>query len=197
MERFLAICHPLHLYTMSGLQRAVRIIAALWVVSFVSAVPFAVFTKIHYLKYPKSKFFLFFPLTLIFFMSYKRYLVPIFQWYPMLNNNHLITANQDIPDSAFCAMLDNPDKFPLWELSTCIFFAFPMVIMIILYGRMGLKIRSRTRQSVVLGEHTLSFYFLPSSLLVLFVSIKWAEYGTITLWNDYDCWWRRDVYLHQ
>lgn len=56
MERFLAICHPLHLYTMSGLQRAVRIIAALWVVSFVSAVPFAVFTKIHYLKYPKSKF---------------------------------------------------------------------------------------------------------------------------------------------
>ncbi|XP_070501225.1 neuropeptides capa receptor [Chironomus tepperi] len=113
MERFLAICHPLHLYTMSGLQRAVRIIAALWVVSFVSAVPFAVFTKIHYLKYPKT--------------------------------------NQDIPDSAFCAMLDNPDKFPLWELSTCIFFAFPMVIMIILYGRMGLKIRSRTRQSVVLG----------------------------------------------
>lgn len=55
MERFLAICHPLHLYTMSGLQRAVRIIAALWVISFLSAVPFAVFTKIHYIPYPKSK----------------------------------------------------------------------------------------------------------------------------------------------
>jgi neuromedin U receptor 1 len=55
MERFLAICHPLHLYTMSGLQRAVRIIAALWVVSFLSAVPFAVFTKVHYVPYPKSK----------------------------------------------------------------------------------------------------------------------------------------------
>lgn len=56
MERFLAICHPLHLYTMSGLQRAVRIIAALWLLSFASAVPFAVFTKIHYLKYPKSEY---------------------------------------------------------------------------------------------------------------------------------------------
>lgn len=70
----------------------------------------------------------------------------------MVNKNHLITANQEIPDSAFCAMLDNPDKFPLWELSTCVFFAFPMVIMVILYGRMGLKIRSRTRHTVALGE---------------------------------------------
>lgn len=55
MERFLAICHPLHLYTMSGLQRAIRIIAALWVISFVSAVPFAVFTKVHYRIYPKGE----------------------------------------------------------------------------------------------------------------------------------------------
>lgn len=55
MERFLAICHPLHLYTMSGLQRAVRIIGALWVISFLSAVPFAVFTKVHYLEHPKSE----------------------------------------------------------------------------------------------------------------------------------------------
>lgn len=55
LERFLAICYPLHLYTMSGLQRAIRIIAALWVVSFLSAVPFAVFTKIHYIPYPESK----------------------------------------------------------------------------------------------------------------------------------------------
>ncbi|CRK99529.1 CLUMA_CG012848, isoform A [Clunio marinus] len=113
MERFLAICHPLHLYTMSGLQRAVRIIAALWVISFLSAVPFAVFTKVHYLAYPET--------------------------------------GEEIPDSAFCAMLDNPDKFPLWEVSTCVFFAFPMLIMVILYGRMGLKIRSRTRHTVALG----------------------------------------------
>ena len=99
----------------------------------------------------------------------------------MLNNNHLITANQDIPDSAFCAMLDNPDKFPLWELSTCIFFAFPMVIMIILYGRMGLKIRSRTRQSAVLGEFLCNtFIIFPPFSFYLFPSRR-TEYGIITL----------------
>lgn len=52
MERFLAICHPLHLYTMSGFKRAVRIVAVLWIVSFLSAVPFAIFTKIDYIVYP-------------------------------------------------------------------------------------------------------------------------------------------------
>lgn len=52
MERFLAICHPLHLYTMSGFKRAIRIIATLWCISFLSAVPFAVQTKIYYARYP-------------------------------------------------------------------------------------------------------------------------------------------------
>lgn len=49
-------------------------------------------------------------------------------------------------------MLDNPAKFPLWEVSFAVFFAIPMLIMLILYGRMGLKIRSRTRHTVALGE---------------------------------------------
>lgn len=49
-------------------------------------------------------------------------------------------------------MLDNPDQFPLWEVSFAVFFAIPMLIMLILYGRMGLKIRSRTRHTVALGE---------------------------------------------
>lgn len=55
MERFLAICHPLHLYTMSGFKRAVRIVAVLWIISFLSAVPFGVFSKIDYLVYPIGK----------------------------------------------------------------------------------------------------------------------------------------------
>ncbi|XP_058062899.1 neuropeptides capa receptor [Anopheles bellator] len=113
MERFLAICHPLHLYTMSGLQRPVRIIAGLWIVSLLSAVPFAVFTDIDYLVYPPT--------------------------------------NKKIHDSAFCAMLSNPEGFPLWELSTCLFFAFPMLIMVVLYARMGMQIRSRTQRTVELG----------------------------------------------
>ena len=52
MERFLAICHPLHLYAMSGFKRAVRIIAVLWIVSFLSAVPFGIYSDVHYLDYP-------------------------------------------------------------------------------------------------------------------------------------------------
>ncbi|XP_053671066.1 neuropeptides capa receptor [Anopheles nili] len=113
MERFLAICHPLHLYTMSGLQRPVRIIAGLWIVSLLSAVPFAIFTDIDYIAYPPT--------------------------------------NEKILDSAFCAMLSNPKGFPLWELSTCLFFAFPMLIMVVLYGRMGMQIRSRTQRTAELG----------------------------------------------
>ncbi|XP_039433487.1 neuropeptides capa receptor isoform X1 [Culex pipiens pallens] len=113
MERFLAICHPLHLYTMSGLQRPVRIIAGLWIVSLLSAVPFAVFTDIDYIEYPPTK--------------------------------------QEIPDSAFCAMLQIPERIPLWELSTCLFFAVPMAVMVVLYGRMGMQIRSRTQRTLELG----------------------------------------------
>lgn len=51
-ERYLSICYPLYLYTMSGLQRAKRIIFCLWLVSFVFALPFAIFTNIHYIEYP-------------------------------------------------------------------------------------------------------------------------------------------------
>lgn len=55
LERYLAICHPLHSYRMSGLRRAVRIIAVLWVVSFIAALPFAVLSTVHYLEWPIGK----------------------------------------------------------------------------------------------------------------------------------------------
>ncbi|XP_059483366.1 neuropeptides capa receptor-like isoform X2 [Neocloeon triangulifer] len=51
-ERYLAICHPLHAYTMSGLRRASRIIAAIWLVSLACAIPFASFTTVNYLDFP-------------------------------------------------------------------------------------------------------------------------------------------------
>uniref|UniRef100_A0A0A9WSE9 Neuropeptides capa receptor n=1 Tax=Lygus hesperus TaxID=30085 RepID=A0A0A9WSE9_LYGHE len=54
MERYLAICHPLHNYSMSGLHRAIKIIGALWVVSLLAASPFAIYTKINYLQYPEG-----------------------------------------------------------------------------------------------------------------------------------------------
>ncbi|EDV97241.1 GH14790 [Drosophila grimshawi] len=106
MERFLAICHPLHVCAMSGFQRALRITTILWIVSFLIAIPFGIKTEIQYLNYPID--------------------------------GSLIT------ESAFCAIeLEFPEKFPLFEGSFCIFFIIPMVLIIILYGRMGAQIRSR------------------------------------------------------
>lgn len=52
MERFLAICYPLHSYAMIGLKRAIRIIAAIWFISLLSATPFAFYRKIFYIRYP-------------------------------------------------------------------------------------------------------------------------------------------------
>lgn len=54
MERFLAICYPLQVYMMSGLKRAIRIIATIWFVSILCGLPFGLYTKIVYLKFPKD-----------------------------------------------------------------------------------------------------------------------------------------------
>ncbi|XP_037946148.1 neuropeptides capa receptor-like [Teleopsis dalmanni] len=107
-ERFLAICHPLHLYAMSGFKRALRIITILWTVSFISAIPFGLLTDIQYMNYPLD--------------------------------------NSTIADSAFCAI--RPFDFPFFEISFCVFFVIPMILIIILYGRMGAQIRSRTTQQL-------------------------------------------------
>ena len=52
MERYLAICHPLYQYTMAGFGRAVKIITAVWVISFLSASPYAFFTQLNYIDRP-------------------------------------------------------------------------------------------------------------------------------------------------
>lgn len=54
IERFLAICYPLHVYVMCGFKRAVRIIIIVWSVSIACAMPFGLYTNIHYLKFPKN-----------------------------------------------------------------------------------------------------------------------------------------------
>ncbi|XP_046970955.1 neuropeptides capa receptor-like [Vanessa cardui] len=54
LERYLAICHPLHLYAMAGLTRASRIIVILWMLAFISASPFAVYSDISYRDYPPN-----------------------------------------------------------------------------------------------------------------------------------------------
>lgn len=64
------------------------------------------------------------------------------------------TDESRIMESAFCAMLDNPPGFPLWEFSSLVFFAIPMAVMVVLYGRMGLQIRFRSKHTSVLGTYT-------------------------------------------
>ncbi|CAH0719042.1 unnamed protein product, partial [Brenthis ino] len=54
LERYLAICHPLHLYAMAGLTRASRIIVVLWLLAFISASPFALYSDISYRDYPPN-----------------------------------------------------------------------------------------------------------------------------------------------
>jgi hypothetical protein len=50
-----------------------------------------------------------------------------------------------IAESAFCAMLDHavPTDWPMYELSAFLFFLGPMLVIGILYVRMGVTIRSR------------------------------------------------------
>ncbi|KAL6435201.1 hypothetical protein ACFW04_005346 [Cataglyphis niger] len=52
LERYLAICHPLHLYAMSGLKRPVRFIVGAWLLALIFALPFAVYTTVNYIEYP-------------------------------------------------------------------------------------------------------------------------------------------------
>ncbi|CAG9571981.1 unnamed protein product [Danaus chrysippus] len=55
LERYLAICHPLHIYAVAGLRRALRIVLSLWVLSLLAASPFAHYTTVNYHQYPPSK----------------------------------------------------------------------------------------------------------------------------------------------
>lgn len=52
MERYVAICFPLHSYALSSLKRAIRIIAAIWLISLLGATPFAYYRTINHIQYP-------------------------------------------------------------------------------------------------------------------------------------------------
>lgn len=54
-------------------------------------------------------------------------------------------STHQIAESAFCAMLDHavPSDWPMYELSAFLFFLGPMLIIVILYIRMGVTIRTR------------------------------------------------------
>ncbi|KAJ9579236.1 hypothetical protein L9F63_024652, partial [Diploptera punctata] len=53
-------------------------------------------------------------------------------------------SSQMAAESAFCAMLKMPPNWPMYELSAFVFFLGPMLVIMVLYARMGITIRSRT-----------------------------------------------------
>ncbi|KAF3425439.1 hypothetical protein E2986_11141 [Frieseomelitta varia] len=112
MERYLAICHPLRVYTMSGLKRPIRFILAAWSIALISAIPFAIYTKVNLVEYPPG------------------------------SGNY--SAN-----SAICGMLlPYMPNFPLYELSSIIFFLIPMLVILVVYTRMGARIRNSTNDAM-------------------------------------------------
>ena len=53
---------------------------------------------------------------------------------------------QEVASSAFCGMLEIP--FMLYELSSFVFFLLPLVMMVFLYMRMGIRIRMTSAQNL-------------------------------------------------
>ncbi|XP_043492651.1 neuropeptides capa receptor-like [Polistes fuscatus] len=112
MERYLAICHPLRVYTMSGLKRPIRFIFAAWSIALISALPFAIYTKVNFVEYPPD-------------------------------------SGNYSDESAICAILSTSmPNFPLYEISCIVFFFLPMLVILVVYTRMGLEIHRSTRRVV-------------------------------------------------
>ncbi|XP_022244947.1 neuromedin-U receptor 2-like [Limulus polyphemus] len=53
-ERYIAICHPIRHQTKSKISRAMRNIVIIWVLSFVGATPYGIFTRVNYLTDDKG-----------------------------------------------------------------------------------------------------------------------------------------------
>uniref|UniRef100_A0A6P7GH40 Neuropeptides capa receptor-like isoform X1 n=1 Tax=Diabrotica virgifera virgifera TaxID=50390 RepID=A0A6P7GH40_DIAVI len=51
-ERYLAICHPLYTMVITNLQRSLRIISGLWIISLLCAIPFAYYSGVDFISYP-------------------------------------------------------------------------------------------------------------------------------------------------
>ena len=133
--RYFAICHPYYSYTMSGLHRASKIISAVWFLALITAIPYAVCTEVLLQKHPITE-----QVTNILFYHFF-YVIIIKNKQPCQLYVHYYL--KEIPESAFCTV--NPAKTPsyLFESSTFLFFVIPMLIMLILYIRMGLTIHNQ------------------------------------------------------
>ena len=110
MERYLAICHPLYAYKMAGIKRALYILAVIWCVALLSAIPYAISMSIVYPGvYPEEA------------------------GLHLVNQTILESAFCIITNHYF-------DSRNLMETATFIFFIIPMLILSFLYVRIGVRI---------------------------------------------------------
>ena len=125
---------------MSGLHRASKIISAVWFLALITAIPYAVCTEVLLQKHPITEQVTDilshdFNHVINFLLRFDRNKQPcqLYVYYYL----------KEIPESAFCTV--NPAKTPsyLFESSTFLFFVIPMLIMLILYIRMGLTIHNQ------------------------------------------------------
>lgn len=57
-----------------------------------------------------------------------------------------------LQESAFCAMISQPDAIPLAEISSIIFFIIPMIVIIYQYTNMGIVIHRTTKNNDKFGN---------------------------------------------
>lgn len=55
VERYTAICYPLKSYTTDKLNRVIKVIGTLWLISLGFAAPFAIYTTIDYVDFPPGE----------------------------------------------------------------------------------------------------------------------------------------------
>ncbi|KMQ95835.1 neuropeptides capa receptor-like protein [Lasius niger] len=124
MERYLAICHPLRVYSMSGLKRPTRFIFAAWSIAMISAIPFAIYTKVNFVEYPPGM------VVIMFFLC----------WGPFHAQRLLYIYAQD------------SDYYPdlnewLYILSGCLYY-FSTTVNPILYNLMSMRYRQAFKQTI-------------------------------------------------
>ena len=101
IERYVAICYPMKVQTMSRLKRVVRAIIAIWCLALLFSIP----------------------LTIQFGLVYA-----------------LDTQNKTIPESASCGIKEYNYLERTFEVSTFLFFVFPMSLVSVMYTRIAIAV---------------------------------------------------------
>lgn len=105
VERYIAICYPLKAHKFADLKRSIKIIIAIWIVSFFFALPYPIHTRTFY----------------------------------VLNDNNGVS----IPETLQCNIptIWRDRMRIVFQISTILFFVFPMSVITVLYVLIALALR--------------------------------------------------------